>query len=176
VNQATPTVTWSTPAAITYGTALSGTQLNASSTVAGTFTYSPAAGTVLNAGTQTLAVSFAPTDTTDYKTASDQRHTYGEQSGVDDFLGHARAYHIRHGAERNAARCQLDGGRNLRLFTNGGDGAVGWKPRVDCDPDSNQCGQLHDSNGNRHGNTNGEQGYADDYLAHARSYHLWHGA
>jgi hypothetical protein len=70
VNRATPTVTWSTPAAITYGTPLSGTQLNASSTVAGTFTYSPAAGTVLNAGTQTLAVSFAPTDTTDYKTAS----------------------------------------------------------------------------------------------------------
>ena len=71
VNQATPTITWATPAAITYGTALSATQLKASSTVTGTFTYSPAAGTVLNAGTQTLAVSFAPTDTTDYKTASD---------------------------------------------------------------------------------------------------------
>jgi len=37
INQATPTISWATPAAITYGTALSTTQLNASSTVAGSF-------------------------------------------------------------------------------------------------------------------------------------------
>ena len=49
VNQATPAITWATPAAITYGTALSATQLNATSTVAGTFTYSPVTGTVLTA-------------------------------------------------------------------------------------------------------------------------------
>jgi sugar lactone lactonase YvrE len=70
VNKATPAITWTTPAAITYGTALSGTQLNASSTVAGTFTYSPAAGVVLNAGTQTLTVTFAPTDSKDEATAT----------------------------------------------------------------------------------------------------------
>jgi len=70
VNQATPTITWATPTAITYGTPLSATQLNASSPVAGGFTYSPAAGTVLNAGTQTLTVTFAPTDTIDYTTAT----------------------------------------------------------------------------------------------------------
>jgi len=69
VNQAAPAVTWATPAGITYGTPLSATQLSASSTVAGTFTYSPAAGTVLTAGQQTLTVTFAPTDTTDYTTA-----------------------------------------------------------------------------------------------------------
>jgi hypothetical protein len=68
--QATPTITWATPAAITYGTALTSTQLNANSTIAGTFTYSPAAGTVLGAGAQTLTVTFTPTDTTDYTTAS----------------------------------------------------------------------------------------------------------
>ncbi len=68
--QATPTITWATPAAITYGTALSATQLNASSTVAGSFAYSPAAGTVLTAGAQTLTVTFTPTDTTDYTTAT----------------------------------------------------------------------------------------------------------
>src|SRR5262249_41056547 len=33
-------------------------------------TYTPAAGTVLAAGTQTLSVLFTPTDTTDYTTAS----------------------------------------------------------------------------------------------------------
>jgi sugar lactone lactonase YvrE len=70
VNQATPAITWATPAAITYGTALSGTQLSASSPVAGTFTYLPAAGTVLNAGTQTLTVTFVPTDSTDYVPAA----------------------------------------------------------------------------------------------------------
>ncbi len=38
VNKATPTITWATPAAITYGTALSATQLDATSGgVAGTF-------------------------------------------------------------------------------------------------------------------------------------------
>jgi uncharacterized membrane protein len=68
--QATPSITWSVPAAIIYGTALSATQLNASSTITGTFTYSPAAGTVLTAGSQTLTVTFTPTDTADYTTAT----------------------------------------------------------------------------------------------------------
>jgi hypothetical protein len=70
VNKATPTVSWSTPAAITYGTALSSAQLDASSTVAGAFTYSPAAGTVLKAGVQTLSVTFAPADSADYTAAA----------------------------------------------------------------------------------------------------------
>ncbi len=71
VNQATPTITWANPAAITYGTPLSGTQLNATASVAGSFAYTPAAGTVLNAGSQTLSVLFTPTDSTDYTTATD---------------------------------------------------------------------------------------------------------
>ena len=72
VNQVTPVVTWSNPADITYGTALSGTQLNATSGgVAGTFAYTPASDTVLNAGTsQTLSVQFTPTDTTNFATPS----------------------------------------------------------------------------------------------------------
>jgi hypothetical protein len=70
VNQATPTITWPTPAAIAYGTALSATQLDATSTVAGTFAYTPALGATLAAGPQTLKTAFTPTDTTDYTTAS----------------------------------------------------------------------------------------------------------
>jgi hypothetical protein len=70
VNAATPTISWTAPAAIAYGTALGATQLDASSTLAGTFSYSPAAGTVLKAGAQTLSVTFTPTDTTDYSTAT----------------------------------------------------------------------------------------------------------
>ena len=53
-----PGLAWATPAAISYGTPLSGTQLDATATVAGTFTYSPAAPTVLAAGTHTLSVAF----------------------------------------------------------------------------------------------------------------------
>jgi hypothetical protein len=68
VNQAAPVITWPTPAPITYGTALSGTQLDATANVAGTFVYTPAAGTVLTAGSQTLSVTFTPSDTTDYTT------------------------------------------------------------------------------------------------------------
>jgi hypothetical protein len=71
VNKATPTITWATPAAITYGTALSATQLNATASVAGTqFVYSPASGTVLGAGTRSLAVTFTPTDTANYNSAT----------------------------------------------------------------------------------------------------------
>jgi hypothetical protein len=60
------TITWPTPAPIVYGTALSATQLDAKSTVAGTFLYTPAVGTVLAAGQQTLSVVFTPTDGADY--------------------------------------------------------------------------------------------------------------
>ena len=70
VAKATPTITWATPTGITYGTALSSTQLDATSSVAGTFGYTPAAGTVLTAGSQPLSVSFTPTDTADYSTAA----------------------------------------------------------------------------------------------------------
>ncbi len=71
VNQATPKITWAKPAAITSGTALSATQLDATASVPGTFVYSPPAGTVLPAGTQTLSVTFTPMDTIDYTTATD---------------------------------------------------------------------------------------------------------
>ena len=68
VTKATPTVTWGTPSAITYGAALGATQLNATASVPGVFVYTPAAGTVLNGSTtpQTLSATFTPTDTTDY--------------------------------------------------------------------------------------------------------------
>ncbi|HYO79621.1 MAG TPA: hypothetical protein VE010_24360, partial [Thermoanaerobaculia bacterium] len=65
--KATPTVTWNDPVDITYGTPLSATQINATASVPGTFTYTPAAGTVLNAGeNQLLSVDFAPTDSANY--------------------------------------------------------------------------------------------------------------
>jgi hypothetical protein len=70
-----PVIAWATPAAITQGTALSGAQLNATAAaggtpVAGTFVYTPAAGTVLAAGTHTLATTFTPTNATLYTLVS----------------------------------------------------------------------------------------------------------
>ncbi|HTZ59776.1 MAG TPA: cellulase family glycosylhydrolase [Acidobacteriaceae bacterium] len=56
-----PDITWLTPGSITYGTPLTAAQLDASSTTPGTFVYKPAAGSVLNAGMQTLTVTFTPT-------------------------------------------------------------------------------------------------------------------
>ena len=56
------TVTWNTPSDITYGTPLDGTQLNATANVPGTWNYTPAASTVLGAGTHDLSVTFTPTD------------------------------------------------------------------------------------------------------------------
>src|SRR5204862_40378 len=71
VTKATPTITWAPPASIVYGTALSATQLNATASVPGTFVYTPASGTVLNAGAgQTLSTTFTPTDTANYTTTT----------------------------------------------------------------------------------------------------------
>ena len=70
VAKATPTLTWATPSAITFGTALSATQLNATASVAGAFAYSPASGTTPSVGTQTLSATFTPTDTANYNPAS----------------------------------------------------------------------------------------------------------
>jgi sugar lactone lactonase YvrE len=70
VNKATPIITWATPAAITYGTDLSATQLDATASTAGTFVYTPATGAALTAGSQTLNVTFTPTDAADFTTAT----------------------------------------------------------------------------------------------------------
>ncbi len=67
---ATPVISWPKPAAIVQGTPLGAAQLNATAAVPGTFAYSPAAGTVLAAGTQTLRTTFTPTDRTLYATAT----------------------------------------------------------------------------------------------------------
>ena len=71
ISKATPVITWNNPADITYGTALTAVQLTATANVAGTFVYTPGAGSVLNAGNaQNLHVDFTPTDTTNYNNAS----------------------------------------------------------------------------------------------------------
>ncbi len=60
-------ITWANPADIVFGTVLGDEQLNATTTVAGTFEYSPAAGEILNAGeAQILTTTFTPDDLASY--------------------------------------------------------------------------------------------------------------
>ena len=67
----TPTITWPAPAAVTFGSALSPEQLDATASVPGTFVYNPPVGTVLQAGAnQTLSVSFTPANTNSFTTAT----------------------------------------------------------------------------------------------------------
>jgi hypothetical protein len=80
VAQATPTTLSINSANITYGTALANSQLSGTAVwtvngqtvnVGGTYNYTNAGGTVLGAGNgQSEAVTFTPTDSTDYTTAS----------------------------------------------------------------------------------------------------------
>lgn len=67
-----PTIAWSTPGAILAGTALTDAQLNATANVPGTFSFSPAAGTVLAVGTHTLTATFTPSDVTRYSATAAQ--------------------------------------------------------------------------------------------------------
>src|SRR5262249_6704378 len=75
VGPATPTLAWATPADLTFGTALDGTQLDAFVSnfpgFAGTFSSSRGAGTALPVGqNQPLPVTFTPADTVNYATAN----------------------------------------------------------------------------------------------------------
>jgi tripartite motif-containing protein 71 len=68
VSTAAPTISWTKPGDIIYGTPLGISQLNAEatgydgSTVTGTFSYVPGADTILDAGDNPLTVTFIPTD------------------------------------------------------------------------------------------------------------------
>jgi hypothetical protein len=71
---AAPALTWSNPAAISAGTPLGPAQLDAAamfngSPLAGSFTYTPAAGSILAPGSgQVLTVTFTPADSQDFQT------------------------------------------------------------------------------------------------------------
>ena len=68
---AMPAISWARPASITYGTPLSATQLEATSSVSGTKVYTPPRGTVFGVGPRNLSVVLTPTDTTTYSKAED---------------------------------------------------------------------------------------------------------
>ena len=65
-----PILTWATPAAVAFGSLLSGATLNATANVPGTFVYNPPAGTVLNTSSRLLTATFTPSDAVNYATAT----------------------------------------------------------------------------------------------------------
>ncbi len=65
-----PFITWSNPVDIAYSTLLSGTQLNATADIPGSFDYTPSLGTKLYVGkSRELKAVFTPTDTVTYDIA-----------------------------------------------------------------------------------------------------------
>ena len=113
-----PVITWPNPAAIAVGTALSATQLNASTTTAGTFVYSPPAGTQLGVGNgQQLSVTFTPTDTLNDSTATASVAIDGVEDHAGDHLADTVADHRWNGVERNAAECDHAGGGYVCLHS-----------------------------------------------------------
>jgi hypothetical protein len=68
VTRSAPTISWTELAAIVFGTRLGPAQLDATAALAGRFLYSPAPGTLLQAGSHILSVTFRPADTHDYRT------------------------------------------------------------------------------------------------------------
>ena len=74
VKQVTPIITWATPAAITYGTALSATQLDATASVPGTFDYTPVQAPCSPPDGHTLSSTFTPTEHRLHDGHRDRRH------------------------------------------------------------------------------------------------------
>jgi hypothetical protein len=104
VLKASTTITWTAPADITYGTALSATQLNATANVPGRSSTARRRHGAERGREQTLSVTFTPTDapTTRRDGDDDDHRAEGEH---DDHLDGAGGHHLRHGAERDAAEC-----------------------------------------------------------------------
>ena len=114
VGKATPVVTWANPATIAYGTAISSTQLDASSTTPGSFVYTPAAGAILPVGTDTLSVTFTPTDTASYTAVTQTATiTVGQATLTVTAASASRAY----GAANPAFTATAAGAVNGDTFT-----------------------------------------------------------
>lgn len=128
IQQATPVINW-TPASISAGTPLGSSQLNASATgvggvsLTGTFTYNPAAGTSLTAGTQSLTAQFAPDDATNYTAATKTiTITVATASNITGFFSPVRNMPAMNSANAGSAipmKFSVGGYRGLQIFAPG---------------------------------------------------------
>jgi hypothetical protein len=114
-----PTISWTTPAAITHPTPLSTAQLNATANVPGTFVYTPGMGTVLAAGSQTLSVTFIPNDT-----------TYSEAGAVVTLTVNAAAATPSYSLSAYSTTVSGSGNIKLYLVSSGYNGTVSFNTSV----------------------------------------------
>ena len=185
VDQAALLITWPNPADLTYGTALTDAQLDASANVAGTFTYTPAVGTMLPAGTsETLSVSFTPDNLADYSagTATAKINvdkatptiTWPEPSNI--YYGTALS-----GTQLDASASWTVGGvpttvaGTLDLYAGAGNGFSrgDWSDTVGF-VRADGYDRLHVGHGDREDQR--QQARAHRYVGRPRGYHIWHGA
>ena len=115
VAKATTSVSWPEPPGIVYGTPLGASQLNATASVPGTFSYAPAAGAVLDAGVQTLTATFTPDDTANYSgsTATVTVTVAKETTSVS--WPQPPGIVVRHAARREPVECDGERSRNVQL-------------------------------------------------------------
>lgn len=94
IAQATPVLSWTVPLPIQFGTALSSVQLNATSNIAGTFSYNYPIGYLLPAGVTAVTATFIPTSS-NYKTVtiSVPINVYGTPF-LNYFLSHGNTNYI----------------------------------------------------------------------------------
>jgi uncharacterized protein YjdB len=117
ITTATPQLVWSDPAAIIYGKPLGSGQLNATANVAGSFTYTPAAGTVLDAGVQPLTVVFTPEDTVNYSSQTAKVYVSVNKAAATVALGNLN--HIYDGTAKSATAISTPSGLAVSLTYNG---------------------------------------------------------
>ena len=125
---------------------------------------------------QTLSVTFTPTDTANYTTATATVDDHGDEGDADDHVADAGGDHLRDGAECDAA--ERDGRRgagHVRLHAGGRHGAErGRGADVVGDLHADRRGELHDGDGDR--DDHRVEGDAGDHLAGTGGDHLRHGA
>ena len=152
--QATPVISWPVPAAIAYGTPLSGTQLSASANTSGSFTYTPAAGTLLPAGTNNLMTTFTPADAKDYTSCDSDRSAVRPESYPRAQLVFSGADHHGGSFGRGTAGRRREPARHLHLYArSGSDPASGDDDPAGVIP-ANRCDQLPAGHSGDHGDRN----------------------
>ena len=168
----TPTLTWGAPADIVYGTALGAAQLTALASVEGTFIYTPAAGTVLNAAAgQTLSVAFTPADTINVLAGGGGRGDHGAEGAVNAHVARSSEHHLWHRARRGAVERDRKRAGDVRLHAGGGGRARRRQRLAALGPlYAGRCRQLHDGDRQR-GNHRGADD-AHDYVERAHRHCL----
>ncbi len=141
-------ITWQTPAALLFGTALSETELNALANVPGMFDYAPPAGTVLALGTHTLSVAFTPTDMVNYAAATktvtiDVNPTVGGTAVPFDFDGDRKSDILwRHGTQGDMWLWRMEGATRTQDLYVGMVADASWEIRGQGDLDGDGTADL----------------------------------